>query len=234
MGNISIIARRLKDGHVQYGWSGNGGYFNIVGIRLVLWYKKPEDVEYLFELGQTQLIGQKGSEKGGFSRFESHDLTGEPFWLGTTERSIFSKIMFIDHGYFYDLDNQWYYIIPGPFRIKVPLLLIGRNLDDRNYEFDYLDKIEDQVLRYILDEYRNTDQEFKEYVEKEGYSVSKIIEDISGRDGRLSVMEFYDKYRKVFKYFDDWVLIKANRNYTKITEIVVKKKNSKHIETCEW
>lgn len=234
MGNVSIIARRLKDGHVQYGWSGNGGYFNTVGIRLFLWYKKPEDVEYLFELGQTRLIGQKGSENGGFSRFESHDLTGEPFWLGTTERSIFSKIMFIDHGYFYDLDNQWYYIIPGPFRIKVPLLLIGRNLDDRNYEFDYLDKIEDQVLRYILDEYRNTDQEFKEYMEKEGCSISKIIEDISGRDGRLSVMEFYDKYRKVFKYFDDWVLIKANRNYTKITEIVVKKKNSKHIETCEW
>lgn len=27
MGDVSIIARRLTDGHVQYGWSGNGGYY---------------------------------------------------------------------------------------------------------------------------------------------------------------------------------------------------------------
>ena len=32
MGDVSIIARRLADGHVQYGWSGNGGYFSMVGI----------------------------------------------------------------------------------------------------------------------------------------------------------------------------------------------------------
>ena len=34
MGDISIIARRLEDGHVQYGWSGNGGYYKVVGNRL--------------------------------------------------------------------------------------------------------------------------------------------------------------------------------------------------------
>jgi len=31
MGDISIIARRLSDRYVQYGWSGNGGYFKTVG-----------------------------------------------------------------------------------------------------------------------------------------------------------------------------------------------------------
>ena len=77
MGDTSIIARRLKDGHVQYGWSGNGGYFSNVGLRLLLWYQDPEDVEYLFELGQTKIIGKKGSEKGGFGIFESHELTGK-------------------------------------------------------------------------------------------------------------------------------------------------------------
>ena len=35
MGDISIIARRLGDGHVQYGWSGNGGYYSMVGARLL-------------------------------------------------------------------------------------------------------------------------------------------------------------------------------------------------------
>lgn len=34
MGDTSVMARRLADGHVQYGWSGNGGYFRVVGLRL--------------------------------------------------------------------------------------------------------------------------------------------------------------------------------------------------------
>ena len=58
MGDISIIARRLGDGHVQYGWSGNGGYYSMVGARLLDWYQDPKDVEYLFSLGQTGLIGR--------------------------------------------------------------------------------------------------------------------------------------------------------------------------------
>jgi len=32
MGDISIIARRLPDKGIEYGWSGNGGYFKNVGI----------------------------------------------------------------------------------------------------------------------------------------------------------------------------------------------------------
>lgn len=101
MGNISIIARRLENNYVQFGWSGNGGYYKVVGMRLLDWYQDPEDVEYLFGLGQTTLIGIKGSEYGGAPWFLTHKLTGEPFWLDRTERMIFSKIMFIDYGYFY-------------------------------------------------------------------------------------------------------------------------------------
>ena len=63
MGDASIIARLLANGHVQYGWSGNGGDFSMVGIRLLLWYQEPKNVEYLFSLGQTSLIGKIGSEK---------------------------------------------------------------------------------------------------------------------------------------------------------------------------
>ena len=79
MGDTSIIARRLKNGHVQYGWSGNGGYFKNVGNRLLWWYQSPKDVEYLFSLGETALIGQIGSENGGYGWFDTHSLTGEPF-----------------------------------------------------------------------------------------------------------------------------------------------------------
>lgn len=96
MGDVSIIARRLTDGHVQYGWSGNGGYFNNTGIRLLSWYDDPERVEYLFGLGELRLIGKPGSENGGYEWFNTHEPTGYPHSLGTTERDIFSKIAFID------------------------------------------------------------------------------------------------------------------------------------------
>ena len=51
MGDISVFGRRLKDGHVQYGWCGNGGYFSSVGSKLLDWYSNPDEVEYLFSLG---------------------------------------------------------------------------------------------------------------------------------------------------------------------------------------
>ncbi len=66
VGDVSIIARRLEGGtRVQYGWSGNGGYFRSVGAKLIAWYQAPQNVEYLFGLGQLKHIGKPGSENGG-------------------------------------------------------------------------------------------------------------------------------------------------------------------------
>lgn len=45
MGESSIIARRLPDGHVQFGWSGEGGNFQHVGRKLLDWYNTPDMVE---------------------------------------------------------------------------------------------------------------------------------------------------------------------------------------------
>lgn len=35
MGDVSMMARRLDNKYVQYGWCGNGGYYRSVGIRLL-------------------------------------------------------------------------------------------------------------------------------------------------------------------------------------------------------
>lgn len=93
MADISIIARRLKNGNVEYGWSGNGGYYSSVGIRLLAWYDNPADVDYLFGLGQTRLIGKKGSENGGFPAYLTHSPIGKEFWIGETEQDIFKFII---------------------------------------------------------------------------------------------------------------------------------------------
>lgn len=233
MGDTSIMARRLENGYVQYGWSGNGGHYTMVGDRLLSWYKDPEDVEYLFGLGQTGLIGVKGSEKGGEVWYLTHRLTGEPCYLGKSEREIFSQIAFVDYGYFYDLDHKWYYIIPGPFRIKMPMELVAQNLDEREYEFDFRRKVTDRVLRHILDEYKEKDEDFSQFLEEKGYNTEDVKKDIDD-GGLLDVMEFYHKYRDIFDYFDDWVLVESSEDREEIAGIIVKKKMEKHIETCEW
>ena len=133
----------------------------------------------------------------------------------------------------HDLDHKWYYIIPGPFRIKIPLELIARNADEQNYEFEFRKRVQDKILHYILGDYREIDPEFTEFLDKQGYCVEEILENIS-KDGLLSVMEFYHKYQKIYDYFDDWILVKTNEEDTEITDIVVKKTSEKHIETCEW
>lgn len=233
MGAASIIARRLADGHVQYGYSGNGGCYRVVGIRLLAWYQLPKDVEYLFELGETSLIGEPGSERGGFPPIRTHNLTGHAFWLTNTERKIFSRIAFIEYGYFYDLDNKWYYIIPGPFRIKMPLELIDRNLEDENSEYDFCTRVEDKILRYIFEEYIEKESAFKRFLDERKYDVEDVIKNIS-EDGLLSAMNLYHTYQEIFDYFDDWILIKTNTEASEIMDIVVRAKDDTHIETCYW
>lgn len=115
----------------------------------------------------------------------------------------------------------------------MPLELIDQNVDERNFEFDFCIKVQDKILRYILGDYREKNPEFAEFLNKEGYCVEDILENIS-EDGLLSVMEFYHKYRTIFDYFDDWILIKTNEENTEITDIVMKKMSENHIETCEW
>lgn len=115
----------------------------------------------------------------------------------------------------------------------MPLELIGQNADEQNYEFDFRKRVQDKILHYIWDDYREKDPEFAEFLDKEGYCVEEILENIS-KDGLLSVMEFYHKYQKIYNYFYDWILIKTNEENTEITDIVVKKTSEKHIETCEW
>lgn len=232
MGDISVIARRLKNGHVQYGWSGNGGYFKVVGSRLLSWYDEGDDalIEYLFDLGQLGLLGKPGSENGGEVWFETHDLTHMPHYLGTTERQIFSRIAFVDYGYFYDLDHEWYYIKPGPFRIKIPLHLIGNNLDDNDYEFDFLSVLQKEILHYIFYDYGKTDKEFESLLE--GMDIDEIYQKLIDDD--FPIDEFWEKSKNLFSYFDDWIVIRCDEECVKVTNIIMKKKSDNRVETIEW
>ena len=232
MGDISIIARRLPDGHVQYGCSGNGGYFKNVGSRLLRWYNNPDKIEYLFSLGGLSILGAPGSENGGYGLFETNRRTGTPHDLGTTERDIFSKIAFIDYGYFYDLDQTWYYVIPGPFRIKLPLQLVKNHLDENDYEFEYLIEIQRNLITYIFQDYLAEVPELQEILKQNSYNADEILKELLCKD--YPIYAFYEKYKNLFCYFDDWVLVSTNKECTEITGFKMQKKTETHIETIEW
>lgn len=232
MGDVSVMARRLKDGHVQHGWSGNGGCYRTAGGRLQAWYNDPDLVEYLFGLGQLELIGKPGSEKGGFSWMTTHSMTGKPHYLGISENDIFRKIAFVDYAYFYDIDNKWYYIAPRNFKIKMPSQLVENHLDDRCYEFDFIQEIEQKILKYILGEYAIENLEFKNLLEEKGYSLTGIYDEFKDRDFILD--RLCDKYKVFEEYFDDWIVVEANENCTEVLGFKVKKDTGKHVETCYW
>ena len=101
MGDVSVIARRLKDGKIQHGWSGNWGSYRNVGQKLMEWYDNKNMVGYLFSLGQLSNIGAPYSETNEqVPAFYGTCLTGKPHWTSATEDGIFTKIAFIDYAYF--------------------------------------------------------------------------------------------------------------------------------------
>ena len=54
MASICVIARRLRDGHVQYGWGGGAGYFDFAGRRLLQWYDTPDKyIQSVYTNSQT-------------------------------------------------------------------------------------------------------------------------------------------------------------------------------------
>ena len=233
MGDISIIARRLKDGHVQYGWSGNGGYFRNVGIRLLAWYDDPEKVEYLFGLGEFRHLGKPGSEKGGYQWNYTTELTGNPHSLGLTEREIFSKILFIDYGYFYDTDYRWYYIHLGPFRIKIPLTHIYYATEKgQKMEFERLAEIEQEIVHYMLGGYLSENAEFAALLKEKSIIPEELYAELQKEEYPL--YSLYDRYKEIFSYFDDWILVHTEDEDKRITRYILKKKAEKHVETIEW
>ena len=234
MGDIGIIARRLSPDYVQYGWSGNGCNYKSLGSILLEYYNTPELVEYLFGLGQLSLLYTPYSEKENV--WLRNTPTGKPHWVGQSEREIFSKIMFIDYGYFYDSDKRWYYVVPGPFRIKIPLELVGNNLDHSEYEFDFRNQeVQQQVIKKIHSIYE-TNEELRKRVNDAGLSDEQAREVISKclAEEQYAVYYLYDHGREIFEQIDDWAVIKADENNKKIVDVDLRLKSDKHIETINW
>ena len=231
MGNISVLARRRADGTVQYGWSGNMGYFRNVGMELFHWYNDPDMVDYLFDLGQLSNLSEPYTENNEeLSIFFRNCPTGSPHWVSSTEADIFSKLLFAEHGYFYDSDGGWYYVAPGPFILKIPFLLVMSNLDNNDLEFKFLEKCGHMVAEYIINDYPKTDPKFAAILAA-GYGKSELRELL---DAKYPLLELSRQYPELRKYFDDWVVIVPDVTEDNVAGILMRKREEPRTETIGW
>lgn len=235
MGDVSIMARRLSDKYVQYGWSGNSGYFSWVGARLLDWYNDPELVEYLFGLGQMKIIGKPYAVGSDVPYFDINRPANEPCWVDRSERWIFSRIAFIDYGYFYDSDNKWYYIHPGPFRVKFPLEHIAavvEKTEDKS-EYEYLMEINKMLASYILFDYPQAHDDFNDFMEKyfteQNTPKDYVVEDVMYAKDHIH--KLFESYNPLFSYFDDWVVVVPTDNGI---EFKMRKYEEPRVETINW
>lgn len=238
MGDISIIARRLSDKYVQYGWSGNGGVFSSIGTRLWEDYNSPEMVEYLFSLGQLRSLWSPGSEKTSYL-FRT-ELTGRPHWVGRSELDIYSKIAFVDHAYFYDSNNQWYYIVPTVMWTKVPISLLVAHLNERGDicpEFRLA--LETAVFDAVRSHYHN-DERFQAYVARLGYDdnrMDQLGQEIKNSGDKLFYFNNCEPLKtlnNLYRYFGLWAVVKEDESGQGIGRVILKAKSEPYIETIFW
>lgn len=185
-------------------------------------------VEYLFGLGQLQHLWKPHSETCGSGVFRTV-RDGTPHWVADSERWMFSRIAFIDYGYFYDADQVWYYVVPGPFRLKIPLALAAENLDDRSFEFPFLKKVD----RLVLDEiFSGRHTECLTHSGLNTEEIQKIYAELMQEDGPL--YQLWNRYRSVFQCFDDWVLIRPDESGENVGDIILRPSEEPHKETIFW
>ena len=219
---MSVIARRLKDGTVEFGRSGDGGYFRNTGARLLKWYQEPEAVNYLFGLGQTMQIGAVGSVHDQKDLENSNLPTGEKFLKATTEQAIFDELPCVRYVYFYDLDNEWYYVVPDSFKIKIPLRFLENRIESK-----VIGAISLLICNYMFTEYKDKDHLFSELLDWEDCKLGSI-------SARNPIGYLRNNYYNVFDYFDKWVVIKCDNECKNVTDILMRKKTKEHEETHLW
>ena len=240
MGDTSIIARRLADGSIQYGWSGNGGTLDIRGEILDCYYDTPELVDYLFSLGQMELIAAPHSEETDF--WYRNRPTGSPHWVVQSENEIFDRFVFIDYIYFYETgEDKWYFIFPSKFAVKVPLSWCVSYMDsytpdgERKDQRQCLCKISHDAAFRICELYEE-DQQFHMYCIHRGIDdkrVRELMDMIDGLYGNDDDTLFRIKDNNVFscmcRYFDDWMIYDPSSG-----KFVTHYKTDNHVETIEW
>ncbi len=205
MGDISVIARRLAEDKIEFGWSGNGGTFNSVGVNILTYYNTPERVDYLFSIGQIRHLGLPILDKSG-DNLTCTCPDNAPLWTTDSEVNVANKIAFTDMVYFYDLDQQWYYLDPGPVSLKIPLQLLAflSNKFDDPYCNEVCQYLYQKLAHVMFDDYFVNTPEIQALIVEHNTTLAELKKYIDFDDYN-PLYDFLEKYR--------WLHCALNFNY---------------------
>lgn len=79
-------------------------------------------------------------------------------------------------------------------------------------------------------EYISNDPDFKNVVSK--YDLGEVRTALTSSDCPMHML--YDKYRELYNYFDDWIVVLTDQECQYMTGVIAKPCEEKHIETIEW
>lgn len=186
MEQISVIARRLKNGLVQYGWSS--GSREEIGRRLMRFYRSPERIDGLFELGKARLC--------------------------RSEQDIFCRKKEAVNAFFCEADGSWYDVYRGPFHIKVPLELILCGMDQKGCKaVDCLGVLEKGLIEYMLLEYLIRDEIFEALVRKNSGDAGGLLEMLLSCERPMAALY---RMKWLYCYFDHWAEVFADDRGEKV------------------
>lgn len=187
MEQVSVIARRLKSGCVQYGWSS--GDRMEIARRLFRYYQLHERVSYLFDFGKV------------------HGCR--------SEREIFDKRPAAGNAFFYEeREGCWYDVLRGPFMIKTPLELLLHETDQEGRGIaECVRLIEKGLIEYMLWEYVTRDEVFEELVKRNGGDAGRLLDRILAHDDPMAALY---EMKWLYHYFDNWTAVFTNESGEKI------------------
>jgi hypothetical protein len=85
-------------------------------------------------------------------------------------------------------------------------------------------------MTYILKDYKN--EKFENLVKEKDLDKGEILKRVIKDD--FPVYCFFENYRTLFEFFDDWIVGKADEHQKKIDRFIVREKTDVHTETIFW
>lgn len=145
-----------------------------------------------------------------------------------SERELFSLDNGLDTIVLSEEDDK-YIVHLGLFIEKLPFDNASEKI--KSGEEAFWKEVEKNIINYILTDYYNKDEGFKEFVFKNNYDVQAIREELEKSDEYVTA--FCDSFYSLTDYFDSWAVINTD-DKGDINKIILRPKEDKHIETINW
>ena len=121
----------------------------------------------------------------------------------------------------------------------MPLAYIAQHLDSNGDEYEELNRLSRQVAEYILGDFYESDPKLQSIVsERYPKGIDAIRQAVLADDKWSYPSSQLSKYKAIYDYIDDWVVVKTDDDKKDIIGIIVHKNQrdlgAERVETIDW